>query len=73
MTFDRITTSGYHAVTLHGVVSGTDLEQLAANAAKRRETERVALRKLAHFADNAADFRSLADALGLDLALLTED
>lgn len=73
MSFDRITTAGYHTSPLFGVVSDAELEQYAADVVARHETEKAAVKKLAHFAADAEDFRHLADILGLDIALLTED
>lgn len=73
MSFDRITTAGYHTSSLFGTVSDVELQQYAADVVARHETEKTAVKKLAHFAADAEDFRTLADILGLDLSLLKED
>lgn len=44
----------------------------ARQKAARDRTGRRALKKLAHYAADAQDYRTLAEALGLDLSLLKD-
>lgn len=69
MSFDLLRNGGHQPGVAYPAWQ-VDLDELARQKAERDETARVALKKLAHYADGAEDYRLLADALGLDLGLL---